>query len=115
MGRGGGGVACALAVSLRGRERADSQCCAGQIEPDDAKAAWQRIVAIEISLHGLTDGPAVISVARKLKRESAYDAAYIVLAQELDGELWTLDRPLANNAASVDLPVRLIDRPAPAA
>ena len=88
---------------------------AGQIEPDDAKVAWQRIVAMGISLHGLTEGPAVISVARKLKRESAYDAAYIVLAQELGGELWTLDRPLANNAAGIDLPVRLIDRPAPAA
>lgn len=29
---------------------------------------------MEISLHGLTDGPSVIGVARKLKRENAYDA-----------------------------------------
>jgi predicted nucleic acid-binding protein len=78
---------------------------AGKIDSSDAKVAWQRIAAMEISLHGLTDGPAVIAVARKLKRESAY----IVLAQELEAELWTLDGPLARNAAGADLPVCLIE------
>lgn len=82
---------------------------AGKIDAADAKVAWQRVVAIEISLHGLVDGPAVIAVARKLKRESAYDAAYVALAQELGAELWTLDGPLFRNAASADLPVRLIE------
>jgi predicted nucleic acid-binding protein len=81
---------------------------AGKIDFADAKVAWQRIVAIEISLHGLTDGPAVMAVACKLKRESAYDAAYIALAQMLDAELWTLASPLSRNAADTDLPVRLI-------
>ena len=82
---------------------------AKKIDSDDAKVAWQRIVAMEISLHGLVNGPAVIAVARKLKRESAYDAAYIALAQELGAELWTLDGPLFRNAAGSDLPVRLIE------
>lgn len=82
---------------------------AGAIDESDAEAAWQRIIAIEISLHGLKDGPAVVAVARKLKRESAYDASYVVLAQELDADLWTLDGPLARNASGVGLPVRLID------
>jgi predicted nucleic acid-binding protein len=82
---------------------------AEKIDAADAKVAWQRIVAIEISLHGLVDGPAVIAVAGKLKRESAYDAAYVALAQELDAELWTLDGPLCRNATSADLPVRLIE------
>jgi predicted nucleic acid-binding protein len=82
---------------------------AGKIDSGDAKAAWQRIIAIEVSLHSLSDGPAVIAVARKLKRESAYDAAYVALAQELDADLWTLDGPLFRNAASSGLPVRLIE------
>jgi len=82
---------------------------AGAIDASDAKSAWERIVAIEVRLHGLTDGPSVVAVAQKLQRESAYDASYIVLAQELDAELWTLDGPLARNASSADLPVRLIE------
>jgi predicted nucleic acid-binding protein len=82
---------------------------AGRIDSADAKIAWQRIVALEVNLHGLTDGPSVIAVARKLKRESAYDASYIALAQDLDAELWTLDGPLFRNAAESDLPVRLIE------
>ncbi len=82
---------------------------AGAIDSSDAKSAWERIVAIEVSLHGLRDGPAVVAVARKLQRANAYDAAYVVLAQELKADLWTLDGPLARNAANADLPVRLIE------
>jgi predicted nucleic acid-binding protein len=36
---------------------------AGDIDAAAAGIAWERIVAIEISLHGLFDGPAVITVA----------------------------------------------------
>lgn len=82
---------------------------AGAIDSSDANAAWQRIIAIEISLHGLRNGPAVVAVASELQRKSAYDAAYVALAQELGGELWTLDGPLARNAKGTDLPVRLIE------
>lgn len=48
-------------------------------------------------------------MAQRLGRQSAYDAAYVVLAQELNAELWTLDGPLARNAIDVGLPVRLAD------
>lgn len=82
---------------------------AGAIAESDATPAWERIIAIGVRLHGLTDGPAVVAIARTLQRESAYDASYIALAQELDAELWTLDGPLARNASGADLPVRLID------
>lgn len=82
---------------------------AGAIDASDADSAWERIVAIEVRLHGLIDGPAVVAVAQKLQRESAYDASYIALAQELGAELWTLDGPLARNASSTDLPVRVIE------
>ena len=42
-----------------------------------------------------------------IQRSSAYDAAYLALASELEAELWTLDGPLYRNAASVGFPVRL--------
>lgn len=82
---------------------------AGAIDGTDAAVAWRRIVAIEIKLHELVDGPAVIAVAGRLGRKSAYDAAYVALAEELGAELWTLDGPLARNAASVAMPVRLLE------
>jgi predicted nucleic acid-binding protein len=39
---------------------------------------------------------------------AAYDAAYVVLAEELDTQLWTLDGCLARNAAARGLPVQRI-------
>ncbi|HEY8502297.1 MAG TPA: type II toxin-antitoxin system VapC family toxin, partial [Solirubrobacterales bacterium] len=59
---------------------------AGTVDFADAKAAWQRIVAMPIALHDLEDGPAAIEVAQQLQRRSAYDAAYVVLAQELKAD-----------------------------
>jgi len=52
---------------------------------------------------------AVIALARQLQRESAYDAACVVLAQELEADMWTIDGPLARNAGGKGLPVQLID------
>ena len=40
-----------------------------------------------ITMHDLDDGPAAIEIALRLRRESAYDASYVALAQELDAEL----------------------------
>jgi len=82
---------------------------AGRLAPTDADIAWDRIVRLPIVLHELRDGPAVVAVARELRRESAYDASYVVLAQQLETTVWTLDGPLARNAAGSSLPVRLID------
>jgi hypothetical protein len=53
----------------------------------------------------------VIDAAVALRRRSAFDAAYLSLALSLDAELWTLDGPLARNAAGQKLPVRLINSP----
>jgi predicted nucleic acid-binding protein len=81
----------------------------GEIDTGDAARAWRQVVAMPMTLHDLDDGPAAIEIALTLQRESAYDAAYVALAQELGAELLTLDGPLARNAAGVDLPVRLLE------
>jgi hypothetical protein len=47
-------------------------------------------------------------LTRRLERQSAYDAAYLALAQDLDGECWTLDGRLVRNATRLGLPVRLV-------
>lgn len=41
----------------------------------------------------------VVEIAVDLQRHSAYDAAYLALAEQLSCELWTLDGPLARNAS----------------
>jgi predicted nucleic acid-binding protein len=55
---------------------------AGEIDAADAARGWRQIVAMPIALHELEDGPTVIEIALRLERESAYDAAYVALAQE---------------------------------
>ncbi len=82
---------------------------AGEIDIDDVARGSRQIVAMPIVLHDLDDGPGVIEIALELRRESAYDAANVALAQGLDAELLTLDGPLARNAAGAGLPVRLLE------
>lgn len=66
-------------------------------------------MSVPITYHTLdADGYDVVAIALRLGRNSAYDAASILLAQQLDAQLWTLDGPLARNAAGLDLPVHLI-------
>jgi predicted nucleic acid-binding protein len=55
----------------------------------------------------LRNGPLVVSLARRLDRHSAYDAAYLVLAQELAGGCWTLDGRPVRDATRLGLPVQL--------
>src|SRR5947208_10248690 len=72
--------------------------------------AWEALELIPIVQHPLSDHlPRVVDVALGLKRQSACDAAYIALAQELGAVLWTFDGPLARNARAAGFPVRLLD------
>jgi predicted nucleic acid-binding protein len=74
----------------------------GRVEP-----AWRAVQELPVTYHPLRDGPRVVSLARRLERRSAYDAAYLTLARDLDGECWTLDGRLVRNATRLGLPVRL--------
>jgi predicted nucleic acid-binding protein len=81
----------------------------GEVQADDLPALWAELDAMPIAYHPLTDGVETISLAISLERRSAFDAAYVALARELHAELWTLDGPLARNAASRAYPVSLIE------
>jgi predicted nucleic acid-binding protein len=81
---------------------------AGQLASDAVADASQRIDSVPTVLHQLGDTPRVVAMAQRLERRSAYDAAYVVLAEELGTQLWTLDGRLARNAISRGLPVQLI-------
>lgn len=84
------------------------QLATGQLSKEDVETGWQALEELPITYHTLMDGASVIDVATTLGRRSAFDAAYVELARSLDAELWTLDGPLARNAAGQKLPVRLI-------
>ncbi len=84
---------------------------AGQLPAAEVARACQRIAAVPITLHQLQDAAAVVTMTQQLERKSSYDAAYIVLAEQLNAELWTLDGPLARNANPRRLPVKLIETP----
>ena len=84
------------------------QMATGGLSREDVADAWKALEGLPITYHMLLDGPAVIGTAITLQRRSAFDAAYVALATDLDGELWTLDGPLARNAAGRELPVRRI-------
>jgi predicted nucleic acid-binding protein len=79
----------------------------GALADDHLEPAWQTIQALPLAYHPLRDGPSVIRLARRLDRHSAYDAAYVALAQELKGVCWTLDGRLVRSATRLGLPVRL--------
>jgi predicted nucleic acid-binding protein len=81
----------------------------GTLSDDALDEAWTVIDELPISYHALGDAPSVARIALTLERRSAYDAAYLALAEELDAELWTLDGPLARNAKSHGYPVHLIE------
>lgn len=49
-----------------------------------------------------------VEIALSLNRQSAYDAAYIALAETLNAQLWTLDIRLYRNAVGRGLNVNLL-------
>jgi predicted nucleic acid-binding protein len=82
---------------------------AGSISEDETREAWDVLDELPIVYHALRDGPSVVQAALVLERRSAYDAAYLALAQDLGAELWTIDGPLARNARTRGRRVHLIE------
>lgn len=67
---------------------------------EDTEEALAIIAGLGVAFHPPAAGTRIIEIAADLQRHSAYDAAYLDLAEQLSAELWTLDGPLARNAAA---------------
>ena len=73
----------------------------GALPADHPAELWSHIRALPIVYHPLLDVGKVTKLALRLRRSSAYDAAYLALADELRAQLWAFDGPLAANAATL--------------
>ena len=75
---------------------------------DKIEEAVSSILVLPLIYHSTLDIPRVVEIAKTLGRQSAYDAAYISLAELLDSELCTLDGPLYRNATGCGFKVQLV-------
>ena len=87
---------------------------AGAFPRERLAEAWATMRALPITYHPLqVEGVQVVDLALRLGRRSAYDAAYLALAQQLSAELRTFDGPLARNAAGLGFRCTWRDRRSP--
>lgn len=83
---------------------------AGKLMADRVGPAWRSAMDIPLTYHLLgAAGEAAVAIARRLERQSAYDAAYLALALALRSEVWTFDKKLAHNAGNLGYPVMLVE------
>jgi predicted nucleic acid-binding protein len=78
--------------------------------PSLLPSAWRVLMRLPLTYHPLgAVGATVATIARQLRRQNAYDAAYLALALTLGAEVWTFDQKLARNAGDLGYPVRLVE------
>ena len=83
---------------------------AGKLPAERVGPVWSTVRALPVTYHLLQETvPRVVEIGRQLGRRSAYDAAYLALAEQLQAVLWTFDGPLARNAAESGFAVQLLD------
>jgi predicted nucleic acid-binding protein len=85
------------------------QAAAGNLGDEAIDEAWEILDDLPIVYHPLSNGPSVVRATLDLQRRSAYDAAYLALAEDLGADLWTLDGPLARNASARGYKIHLIE------
>jgi predicted nucleic acid-binding protein len=79
-----------------------------ELSREESDEALAIIAALGVTFDLTPDNARAVEIAVGLQRHSAYDAAYLALAERLGAEVWTLDGPLARNAGDRHL-VKLID------
>jgi predicted nucleic acid-binding protein len=77
---------------------------------DRAEEALNDLLILPITYHALTNARRVIEISLRLKRQSAYDAAYLALAESLNVGVYTLDGPLYRNATAQGFNIQLLQQ-----
>lgn len=79
----------------------------GELSREETDEALAITDALDVSFDLGPDKARTIEIGVELERHSAYDAAYLALAERLDAEIWTLDGPLFRNVGG-RYPVKLV-------
>jgi len=79
-----------------------------EISESAALAGLAAVGDLPITLHPHPGEGRILRMAGRQGTRAAYDASYLVLAEELDAELWTLDGRLADHATRLGISVRHI-------
>lgn len=79
-----------------------------EISDSAALAGPAAVGELPITLHPHPGHGQILGMAGRQGTRAAYDAAYLVLAEELAAELWTLDARLADHATRLGIAVRHI-------
>jgi predicted nucleic acid-binding protein len=77
----------------------------GKIDEESAQVALKMVFMLGVKI--LDDDDLSLEAfnwATRLRRSAAYDCFYLALAQRLDTELWTADRPLSQAALQANAP-----------
>jgi len=80
----------------------------GTMKSETAEQACSDLLLLPIQYKSLRKAERMLEISLRLKRKTAYDAAYLALAEDLSTELRTLDGPLYRNASQLGFQVRLL-------
>lgn len=80
----------------------------GALPAERLTDVWAAVSALPITYHPEMQGDETVRIALRLGRRSAYDAAYLAVAQRVGAALWTLDGPLARHATGLGFPVHIM-------
>lgn len=84
------------------------EIASGRLPQETLAEAWAATQDLPIRYHPMHRGDRAVEIALTLKRASAYDAAYLALAERLEAKLVTLDGKLYRNASQSGYPVEML-------
>jgi predicted nucleic acid-binding protein len=82
----------------------------GLLSEESVRIGLKAVLTLPIQLHGEADlHTRALALAERFALPAAYDAHYLAVAEQLDAELWTADRRLAQAVGSVLSWVHLVE------